>query len=540
MIEPIKVHLLYPDREWKGTQRYFDYKSIINDLGLDSLFRIAAREQLKQDGAKQSIIEADSYLESVIRNVMMVPLETEDEIKYRQDILKDCLTNEEFIRELYTFASETLSLWDKLGRKQNEKNNSRDAGVNLVTDVHLLRLFVGRMSMLKELFAKYAEKLESIGFQTLIDGLHNYFSAEMEENISQVLEDISFYVDKEIDPMERGDKKITKKAHIVMQCDISQGLKFGSLRLEEIETIGKKYKKHKHKRTFMQKYLGAFSSQPSVLLREDILLAETMQIEYQIVYYIVSCCDTFMNHCKDFFDQLCFQVAFYRAVLNLSHRMERHELEYCYPTVGKWNNLCFSELKDLGMAIEQFTNPVGNTVKIQEKRLLIVTGANQGGKSTFLRSIGIAQVMMQCGIFVVANYFESGIYPTCFTHFTRREDSEMNSGRLDEELGRMNQIIENLGEHSLVLLNESFATTTEKEGSVIAYDIIRALVESGVQVLTVTHLLSFAQKVYAETDSQVEFLCAERKEDGRRTFKMIQHAPEMTSFGLDLYDQVIG
>ena len=111
----------------------------------------------------------------------------------------------------------------------------------------------------------------------------------------------------------------------------------------------------------------------------------------------------------------------------------------------------------------------------------------------------------------------------------------------------MNRIVENLGERSLILLNESFATTTEKEGSVIAYDIIKALSEAGVKILTVTHLLSFAQRIYEETqakeaageESGVEFLSAERMENGKRTFKMIQHAPELTSFGLDLYESII-
>ena len=117
----------------------------------------------------------------------------------------------------------------------------------------------------------------------------------------------------------------------------------------------------------------------------------------------------------------------------------------------------------------------------------------------------------------------------------------MNSGRLDEELGRMNQIVEHLGERSLVLLNESFATTTEKEGSVIAYDIIKALNEAGVKVLTVTHLLSFAQRMYDEASEGqgVEFFSAQRLPDGSRTFKMIQHEPELTSFGLDLYERIV-
>ena len=199
------------------------------------------------------------------------------------------------------------------------------------------------------------------------------------------------------------------------------------------------------------------------------------------------------------------------------------------------------------MCMEQRVRAVGNTCNIQDKMLLVVTGANQGGKSTFLRSIGIAQVMMQCGLPVAAYRYRSGIFPAFFTHFTRREDSAMNSGRLDEELGRMNRIVENLGERSLILLNESFATTTEKEGSVIAYDIIKALSEAGVKILTVTHLLSFAQRIYEETqakeaageESGVEFLSAERMENGKRTFKMIQHAPELTSFGLDLYESII-
>ena len=74
--------------------------------------------------------------------------------------------------------------------------------------------------------------------------------------------------------------------------------------------------------------------------------------------------------------------------------------------------------------------------------------------------------------------------------------------------------------------------------------IARGAYEAGVKVLTVTHLLSFAQKVYAEThddqETTVEFLSAERLPDGRRTFRMVQHEPELTSFGMDLYEELIG
>jgi DNA mismatch repair ATPase MutS len=247
---------------------------------------------------------------------------------------------------------------------------------------------------------------------------------------------------------------------------------------------------------------------------------------------------------QTFFDRLKFQAGFYYSAILLKEQMKRFGMGWCFPTVCGRKDLQFNELKEFVMALEQRVNVVGNTCSLTNKDLLIVTGANQGGKSTFLRSIGIAQVMMQCGLMVTAESFSSGIFPKIFVHFTRREDSEMNSGRLDEELKRMSGIIDRIGDGSLVLLNESFATTTEKEGSVIAYDIIRALRESGVKILTVTHLLSFARRMHDETqgrpESGVQFLSAERKEDGRRTFRMIPHAPELTSFGLDLYEEIVG
>ena len=89
--------------------------------------------------------------------------------------------------------------------------------------------------------------------------------------------------------------------------------------------------------------------------------------------------------------------------------MKRIGIDYCFPTVCERDNLAFSELKEFVMCMEQRVNAVGNTCNIHDKMLVIITGANQGGKSTFLRSVGIAQVMMQAGLQVAAESFSSGI-----------------------------------------------------------------------------------------------------------------------------------
>lgn len=537
----MRVHLLYEDKEWLGIQRYRDEKNIVQDLGLKTLFSIMAKEVIYRENDTDTVEKIgleDTFLSRTMETVMMSPLQSKEQIAYRQEMLRDTFANEAFICAVYDKVSEMLHAWDKLGRKESHKNN-RDAMARLVTDIYVLRLFVETLSDIKSMFAKELDKLNSKGFRAFYSNLCEEYTEEKEAALKKILVDIAFYLGE---TSARGSKA-ESEPRIVVGCNLMQGLKCRDFVIEEVVT---KYKKNglgqvKQK---MQEYL--YVQQPSAILlkADENFKKQALDLEYEVVRYVVSACAPFVLSLNEFFDQLHFQIGFYKAAVNLKHHMKRFSLSYCFPEVVAQDALVFENLKECVMAIEQRVNPVGNTCNIREKMLLVITGANQGGKSTFLRSIGIAQIMMQCGLPVTATSYQSGIFPSFFTHFTRREDSAMNSGRLDEELGRMSQIVDLLEENSMVLLNESFATTTEKEGSLIAYDIVKALVEADVKVLTVTHLLSFAQRIYQEAKespkTNIEFFSAERTGDGKRTYHMIQHEPELTSFGMDLYERIIG
>jgi DNA mismatch repair ATPase MutS len=167
-------------------------------------------------------------------------------------------------------------------------------------------------------------------------------------------------------------------------------------------------------------------------------------------------------------------------------------------------------------------------------------GANQGGKSTFLRSIGLAQLMMQCGMFVAAESCKANVCTALFTHFRRQEDATMKSGKLDEELGRMSALVDRMRENSMILLNESFAATNEREGSEIARQIAAALLDRHIKVAYVTHLYDFAKSMFERQSGKAAFLRAERREDGTRSFKVIAGEPLETSFGIDLYADIFG
>jgi len=200
----------------------------------------------------------------------------------------------------------------------------------------------------------------------------------------------------------------------------------------------------------------------------------------------------------------------------------------------------FQGLYDVCLALTMKQKIVGNSVNADNKDLVIITGANQGGKSTFLRSIGLAQLMMQCGMFVPADSFSANLCTGLFTHYKRKEDATMKSGKLDEELSRMSGIVGHVTPNSMLLFNESFAATNEREGSEIAGQITRALLERQIKVFFVTHQYEFAHGFYDKKIDNAIFLRAERQTDGARTFKLIEGEPLETSFGEDLYHAIFG
>jgi DNA mismatch repair ATPase MutS len=279
-----------------------------------------------------------------------------------------------------------------------------------------------------------------------------------------------------------------------------------------------------------------------IVLQDDKLSQAAREMEAAGLVHIMKLYQNFIKDMLSYFENLRSQIAFYIGCANLHNRLTQLHIPVSMPYVNNedMKGFKFRGLYDMSMAIYNREQPVTNDLETEDLLLFLITGANQGGKSTYLRSIGIAQILMQCGMFVPADYYCSSLCRGIYTHFTRREDTAMNSGKLDEELSRMNRIIHNITPGSMLLMNESFATTTEREGSVIASDIVKALYEHGVRILMVTHLFEFTKYMYEHRLEQSMFLSAQRLSDGTRTFKILEQEPERTSYGLDLYDNILG
>ncbi|MCL5670225.1 MAG: DNA mismatch repair protein MutS, partial [Acidobacteria bacterium] len=243
------------------------------------------------------------------------------------------------------------------------------------------------------------------------------------------------------------------------------------------------------------------------------------------------------DHILSFFNMLRLELGFYVGCLNLRDQLARKHASICFPEPLPVGRSMFSArgLYDACLSLSVEERVIANDVAGDGKALVMITGANRGGKSTFLRSVGLAQMMMQCGMFVPAEFFRTNVCNGIFTHFKREEDVTMRSGKLDEELSRMSSIIDNVTPTSFLLLNESFASTNEREGSEIARQIVQALLKAGIKVFYVMHMFDLAQGFYLAKRDDAMFLRAERLSDGQRTFRLAEGKPLPTSYGEDLY-----
>jgi DNA mismatch repair ATPase MutS len=104
----------------------------------------------------------------------------------------------------------------------------------------------------------------------------------------------------------------------------------------------------------------------------------------------------------------------------------------------------------------------------------------------------------------------------------------------------MSAIADQITRHSILLCNESFASTNEREGSEIAWQVVRAMLHKQIKVFFVTHMYDLAHSFDAQQLGNALFLRAERQPDGRQTFKVVEGEPLATSYGEDSYRRIFG
>jgi hypothetical protein len=473
-------------------------QALIQDLELDSLCRAMAG--------------SDEFLFAVARKALLTGLSNgRDTILYRQQALQDCLNHPSAAIELYNLSVEATESPKRLGWGLSSTMPSS----LLYSSLDLLEFLLRMLRKLRDFANGHTGQFRSPAFTALfamlVRELDDEYLARAEAHVKESKFRKGVLLSAELGDWNESTslvlRRMPNKGQNWLERLLGQGPPAYTFHLAERDEAGARVLSEMRDRG---------------IARLAIALAQSS------------------DHVLSFFRMLRTELAFYIGCLNLHSILTGKGESVCLPlpTPTGERKHSFTGLYDVCLSLHMKDRVVGNTANAHGKDLVMITGANQGGKSTFLRSIGIAQVMMQCGMFVGADAFEAEVCPALFTHYKREEDSTMKSGKLDEELARMSEIADQLKPDSMVLFNESFAATNEREGSEIARQIVSALLEKRVRVFYVTHLYDFARSFFNRSTNGVLFLRAERRPDGTRTFRLVEGEPLETSYGADLYREV--
>lgn len=476
-----------------------DRRTVTQDLELEVLFEAMAR--------------GDRFLFEVAKNVVLLGVTDTDTIRYRQEILRDCLKNPGAVRALYALAVELI----ERHREEFRWRSAQSADSILSSSIRALERFTSALTDLRTTAVTHAATFESEGFTALVAMLGTELTDGYFAGIREILEELKF---------PRG---------ALIRVELGEGNKGTGYALQRSRKV---QKQGLMRRLFSREQPSQYSF--TIHERDDAGFRALAELRGRGINTVSNALAQSTDHILAFFIALKMELAFYIGCLNLYEELARMGEPVCIPVPLDRGNraLAYSGLYDPCMALRMGRGVVGNDADAERADLVIITGANRGGKSTLLRSLGLAQVMMQCGLFVPAQSFRSDVCDGIFTHFKREEDPTMRSGKLDEELGRMSEIVDRLTPDCLVLFNESFAATNEREGSEIARQIVCALLERRVKVIFVTHLYEFSRSLYEKKMENAVFLRAERMPDGERTFRVTEGEPLQTSYGEDLYARI--
>lgn len=488
----MKAYLMFYDKDFDTeTEPCFGKDTLTVDLELKCILANMARD--------------DKTIYDACEAAFFRPLQSKEEIEYRQKNLCDALRNPDMVRQLYEITVEA----EKQRRSSWYWLSSAYLTSTFSSAVKLLKLFTKMLMELRLVADSKLSGFQSEGFRNLLAMLQRELDDDYFAEVRSHLNDL-----KDRDGM-------------LISSTLGNYLEGVSYML-----------RRKNRKGFWRHWY--FAPSFTIAERDDAGATDLGKRRDRAINEATNVLAQAAEHLEGFFAMLRGELAFYVGCLNLADSLRTLGMPICIPSPLplERKDRSWRGLYDVSLALKKNVAIVGNELDVTGKRLYLITGANQGGKSTFLRSLGQAQLMAQSGMFVGADNFSAPIRLGVFSHFKKEEDAAMKSGKLDEELARMNEITDHLEVGTLMLFNESFAATNEREGSEICRQITQALVENGVEVFSVTHLYTYAAAFLGDRETQ--YLRAQRVENRERTFKVVPGEPLQTAFGEDLYQKIFG
>ncbi len=540
---PAVVSLLKPDLASSSREQRWQPNNPA-DLGLDLLI---------------STLNVDGKHDRALRDILMALDTDPDTIRYRQEILDDLMR----IPSLLADMEGLLPLFFDLAHYSSVTDKQALPFQRTLARLGELELYLKAVALLADCLNRAGDGLQSRGLTALRDlvqaRLTSLDFARLQRELPQITE------------------KIRELRSITLGINLDHNLKPIGATLLSINTESFKgaglFKRLFGDRAEFQGIAELHAVPMKTASTIDGILIGTQERADPMLYPLFKDLDgiiadtvrpvetalkSFLNISSRFLTVLEPEIVFYVGAVRLITDMQRHGMPMCRPQILDIEaRICqIRDCFNLHLAIRQMDRSpkmrladtiVSSDVTFDDEgRILIITGPNQGGKTTYIQAMALAQIMAQAGLYVPGSAAEISPVDGIYTHFPVEEKPNTETGRFGEEAQRLNTIFRQATRHSLILLNESLSSTAAGESLYLARDIVRCFRLLGARAAYTTHLHELAASVdaiNAETpgDSRAVSIVAVAQADTRspsgdikRMYKFVVSPPMGKSYAQEL------
>lgn len=454
-------------------------------------------------------------------------------LRFRQTLFRDIMENEkliDFFDELDKKIYDIIT-FEQMGRQMRKDSENGD----LLCSFRELKFFMDCIDLITAAKNEYShitspsllaffDRAKDISSQTWYMNTKSYIN-KLEESLREIRSiTIGINLDAQLTPLEAGIVSINKKTfstnsvfdklfskqekdpHFICISPIaSRELKNSGVSMQILNT----------------KLYSAINSIVSGALKKikNVLYDETHHAANFLIYLhdeikFITCATTYILSIKAKGLPLC-----------IPEISPKYEIKSLYNP-----NIC-SYIKS--------ANIVKNDATFDnDGKIFILTGANSGGKSVYLRAIGAAQVLFQLGLPIPAKSAKMNICTEIFTQFGSKVTDKIG-GRFENECKEVLKIYKEVTENSLVLFDELFASTNAYEGAIIAAKVLKRFAVVGAKCLYTTHMHDLAEKIdeinsIPNIKSHADTLCAEIH-DGVCTYKILRKRESAGSYAEEIF-----
>ena len=247
-------------------------------------------------------------------------------------------------------------------------------------------------------------------------------------------------------------------------------------------------------------------------------------------------CLTYENFIDEYIKKFNKEVQFYISYLEYIKPLEYLQLRFCYPqTVQSKEDIQNTEGFDMALGYKlakEGRAVVSNDFYLKGKeRIIIVTGPNQGGKTTFARAFGQIHFLASLGLKVPGSKAKLLLFDNIFTHFEKEESIQTLIGKLENDLVRIKDILEKATDRSIVIMNEIFSSTSLHDALFLAQQVLKEIIEADSLCVFVTFL-----DALTELSDKIVSMTSTVKDDdvSLRTYKIIRRQADGIAYAISI------